>query len=263
MVALAAVRPARAELGDGLEIGSGRLRLGLDLSLRYDDAAGITPPGDPAEGDLILLFGGRFALDIRTDSTYVNFSGALSWNQYLGLDLADKGYGFLSANATGEFDFNTNRPFGVDITETLTENDTTPNPVLNLGVLALNDATRIRLRYRPGGGALEFGLSGEFDASQFLTQGPNQYATGSATSCLAGTSQCVQAYDYAAIKGLLDGSWRILPKTGILAEIGYGLYDYYNTSPTVQNTNANPLIANVGFRNVADDPRLVCGQGRL
>jgi hypothetical protein len=235
VASLAAVRPARAELGDGLEVGPGRLKLGIDLSLRYDDAAGIVPPSAPPAGDLVLLIGGRFALDIRTDSTYVSFGGSLNWNQYLGLDTADKGYGFLGATANGEFDFNTNRPVGVDISEALNRNDTTPNPVFGIGVLSLNNTTRARLRIRPGGGALEFGLSGEFDAQQYLPQ-----VTGTGV-------QNVAAYDNIAAKGLLDGSWRVLPKTGILAEVGYGLFDYFNSSPTVQNTNVNPLVANIGF----------------
>src|SRR5262249_25299979 len=103
---IAVSRPAQAALGDGLELGPGRLKLGVDITLRYDTAAS-TAAGSGLSGDLIGLARGKFLLNINTDMVKVDFGGSLDWNQYFGVSSPDdRALSFLGANAQGTLEIN-------------------------------------------------------------------------------------------------------------------------------------------------------------
>ena len=241
-------RPASAALGDGLEIGPGRLHLGVDLNLRYDTAAAAGFSSSGSNGDLFLMAGGKFQLDVNSDNVFVNFGGAVDWNQYLGVITNDRVLSFVSATAKGEVDINKNRPIGLDITEYFGRSDQTTNPVFGLGVIALTDMTKLRLRFRPGGGAIEVGLSGEFDAGVYNAQVPAP--AGSAVVC-ANNPSCnpnlASAFDSVQIRGGLDGWWRFLPKTGILFELLAARQIYTTNASSIGDLDATTVLANIGF----------------
>ena len=253
---LATPRLAHADIGDGLKVGPGRLHLGVEAGGRYDSAAGsgLSSTGQPVtEGDGIALLKGTFLLDVKSDDYKLNFGGSLDWNQYLGLTVGTTDLSFLGANLSGGAQINPNGAFGLDIAEGFTRSDRTANPVFALGVIGLRDSTRVRLHYRPGGGAIEGGLSYEFDANLYTPQGSAPIAAGCTDpSC---NPNDAKAFNSTTNTVGIDGKWRFLPKTGLLLDATYGVTSYPNNPTTVTsagavaapNVGGSPLRATLGF----------------
>jgi hypothetical protein len=154
---------------------------------------------------------------------------------------------FVSANAKGEIDINKDRPVGAEITEYLLRSDQSTNPVFGLGVLALIDQTKGRVHFRPGGGAIELGVAAELDAGAYNTLLPTSQSTSCATdpACIA---QDIQDFNSLAGKFTFDGSWRFLPKTGLMFEVSYATWSYSETNNVnIGSVPAQPLTANLGF----------------
>jgi hypothetical protein len=249
LAASAIVRPAYAALGDGIEFGPGRLKLGIDVTERYDDAAGAgVVTGNPS--DFITLILGKFLVGVKTDSVYVDFGGGVGWNQYSGaFNHATQSLSFVSANAKGEIDINRDRPVGFEISEFLNRSDQTTNPVFGLGVLALADVTRARLHFRPGGGAIEIGVSGEVNAGVY----DSLIQAASGTTICSTDPRCnpsdIHLFNSTAYKAQIDGTWRFLPKTGLMFEVSYQDWTYAASSvgDGQANVPAQPVVANIGF----------------
>lgn len=240
VAATSAVRPAQAKLGDGLELGTGgRLKLGLDLNGRYDNSI-------VGKGDAIGKVEGKFQLNVKNESLFVDFGGGLGWNQYAGLAKnKPSDFSFFGAHAKGEIAINRDRPVGFTITELFSRSDQSSNPIFGLGVIALQNHTKARLAFRPGGGAIDIGVSGAFDAGVYNAQ------VDAGAVCSADPTACaskISLFNSTTEMGYLDASWRLLPKTGLLFELGGGAQQYASSKVDNQlNVPATPLIATIGF----------------
>lgn len=243
---------AHARPGDGIKMGPGRLKLGLDFETRYDSQAGIGTFGvQESPGDLLGVARAVAQLDIKAPTANVNLSGGLGWNQYLGITTpATRGLSFLGANVAGGVFFNPAGRVGFDLTTSLDRSDRVSNPVFGLGVLGLRNTNKARLRFRPGGGALELGASYEFAADVYSRQAlPSE--PGAPSGLCASDPTCnpdlAAAFNSLGHRAGVDLKWRFLPKTGLTLEADYGRRDYSWGSEFFSNASVRPIRALAGF----------------
>ena len=255
LAAVTAAPGAEAKLGEGFKIGPGRLKLGLELSGRYDSmAVGGSASGSGTTidnpGDGIGLARGTFALDVPGEFFTAKLSGGIDWNQYLGLNADTSGFSFLGANITGGLNVNPKGSYGLDVTENLTRSDRTNNPVFAVGVLGLSSSTKMRGWGKPGGGAIEFGLNYELGLDVYSAQ---VAALNGATykSCPDGDLTCnpeqASAFNAMLNRVGFDAKWRLLPKTGVTLEANYGWKSYLAGSAVASAQDASPLRVFAGF----------------
>jgi len=241
VLALVGAAPtAAAKLGDGLKMGPGRLRLGVELEGRFDSlvvnvqsSTGTTPAGDVITKPRLAA-----ALELPGQSLRANVNASVDWNQYLGALGADtRTLSFLGANLAGTLVFNPNTPFSVEIGEALQRTDRTSNPVYAVGVLGIHNETSLRARLRPGGGALDLAAGYVFIADIFSNQVSITEGNVSIAKAEAGNA-------YANRVELL-GRWRFLPKTGLILDIQGGQRGYFQS--VAGNSGAFPVRAMLGL----------------
>lgn len=252
--------PAAAKLGDGLKVGPGRLRLGIDAEGRYDSMVGagsfgILGGGDSSAnpGDGVGKLRGNLNLDVPGQNYKLTLTGGVDWNQYFGLFVNTSALSFLGANGAFGLNVNPNGAVGFELTDGFSRSDRTTNPIFGLGVISLSNNLRGRLRLKPGGGALEGGLSFDYIADRFTPQASladDSGATG-VGACPGNDPTCdptkARVYNADTLRFGIDGKWRLLPKTGITFESTFALRSYPNADPSVTNVPATPLRALLGF----------------
>lgn len=251
--------PARAGLGDGLRLGAGVLHLGIELDARYDSRAGTglfgLPGSQPNPPDGVGHVKGLLKYDLATPSVRLNAAGALDWNQYLGLVVNTSALSFLGADASLGLVLNPEGAVGLELTEYFTQSDRSAVPVFGAGVLAITNDARARLRFRPGGGAIEAGAYYELDLDAFAPQVAP--LNGGGSNLCQDNPDCnpdlAAAFNALTHRVGVDARWRILPKTGLMLDVNYGfrsyMYEqsrYFPGSPQA-NRSLSPLRATLGF----------------
>lgn len=252
--ALAAL-PARANLGDGFKVGPGRIKLGLELNGRYDSmaAAGLVSSDGTnvsSPGDGIGLMRGTFQLDVPSGSLKFSLGGGLDWHNYLSLNANMGAFSYLGANLNGTLAYNANNAWGVDVTESLSRSDRTNNPLFSVGVLGMQNNTRVRGWMRPGGGAIEVG--GYYDLGLDVYSPQVSESEGAKyESCPASDSSCnpllAGAYNGLLNRFGVDAKWRFLPKTGVTLEANYGYKSYLFGTSVGGPQSAQPIRVVAGF----------------
>lgn len=250
--------PAEAKLGDGIKMGPGRLRLGLELDARFDSMAGLGPYPD-ARGrlvrdpsDLIARARGVLRYDARpgAEGSGVRASVFASgdWNQYLGLIAETQALSFPGAhvdvlvitNPGGEFSFET--AVGFD------RSDRLRHPAIATGALSNAGSLKLHPRWRPGGGALELGASYSFEAEGLQPFGTVPSATGGA---IENSPAAVSALSSLTNRVGIDAKWRFLPKTGLTLDADFGQRNYwFPTTAAGQPLGSipgQPIRATLGF----------------
>lgn len=264
-VAALSARPAEAKLGEGIKVGEGRVRLGVDTDARYDSLAGVGPYGvngrtgtldDP--GDLIWRLRGVLQYDSPGEVVRSSATANVDWNQYLGLIAATGPLSYLGASVNAAVGVNPNGGLGLDAAGSFTRSDRLSHPGFGIGVLSNQGTFKLRPRWRPGGengGAIELGASYAFAVDAYSPQLVGQDPRG-VIGC-QGVPECVAnlASGFSSLTNRVgfDAKWRILPKTGFTFEADYGFRNYlFDLAPPaggnpVQNVEAQPIRAQVGF----------------
>ncbi len=246
---------ARANLGDGLKFGPGRLKLGLEAGARYDSMAAVGLVGATGgnlanPGDGIGLLRGAFDLSVPGDAAKLTLIGNLDWNQFLDTVANLSAFSFFGANVAGSAEFNPQGAFGVDVQEALDRSDRTDNPLFGVGVLGLSNTTSVRARERPGGGAIEIGESYAFGADIYSSQ-TGVTANDRYAACEAADPTCNPAFAsaYNALSNTvgLDAKWHLFPKTGFTLEASYGWQSYLYGALNAGTQAASPLQVIAGF----------------
>lgn len=243
---------SEARAGDGLKMGPGRLKLGVEVETRYDSQAGTGIYGNLRNpGDLIGVARAVAQLDVEGSSTRVNLAGGIDWNEYLGLSTsATKGLSFLGATLKGGVFFNPAGRVSLELTTDLDRSDRVNNPVFGLGVLGLRNVNRARLRFRPGGGALELGTFYEFAADLYTRQAVPKDPRNPSGLCASDPTcnpDMAAAFNALNHRVGVDLKWRFLPKTGLTLEADYGRRDYAYGSEFFPSTGARPIRALAGI----------------
>lgn len=160
---------AHASPGDGVRLGGSDARIHpfFDFETRYD--SNVTYSGTDPVGDVILHFLPGLELKAPGEAAAVEFSGALDWAQYLGLDQASTrdlsrmyAYAKIAAafNRSGQVAPRVDNDFNRQVSTASLAALATP-VVSNQNKLALS------VPWRPGGGAIVLAANGEWIVESF------------------------------------------------------------------------------------------------
>lgn len=240
-----------------MRVGPGRLKLGVETDTRYDSRVGTgifggqfgPDPNNPNPADAIAR--GRGVLDLNVPGTRykVQARGGLEWNQYLGLVTGTQPLSFFGADLDARAVLNPHGKVALELSENFIRSDRTFNPLFGLGVIGLHNDAKARMRFKPGGGALELGTFYEFRADVYTPQ-VRPLIAGGTGRCLEQDScnpDLAAAFNAFTHRVGADARWRFLPKTGLILEADYGSRSYPYEREFVANTPTRPLRAMAGI----------------
>ena len=214
---------AHATPGDGIRLGGseGRLHPFLDVETRYDSNVAFT---DKTIGDVILHFRPGLEAKVPGDLALVEFSGALDWAQYLGVEGDTTDLSRMFADAKLAVLFNPRRPVSVRVDDDYArEISSTSIAVSAAAVVSDSNVLEIAVPVRPGGGALT--VKG---GARWLVESFSKYQDSDLDPSGLG---------YGELRADLDAQWKFLPRTSTVLQAGY----------FVRNPSDSQLESTTGF----------------
>ncbi len=215
---LLASSSARAQQGESLEsetrpsgdngfrIGAGRLHPYIDLEARYDSNVLYALSTGKRTPDMILHVRPGFTLKVPGRPVDVDLAGDLDWSKFFGASAKSTDVSFLFGAATLGLGVNREGQLALDLTDSFRRSDETSSFALATAVVSDYNDLSIHLPIRPGGGALIFGVGGEWVLESFE---PFIDSGGPAP---------VSKLGYNQIQGSADVRWLFLPKTALVLE---------------------------------------------
>ncbi|HEX9242536.1 MAG TPA: hypothetical protein VF875_08870 [Anaeromyxobacter sp.] len=221
---------AQASPGNGIRLGGSEARLHpfFDLETRYD--SNVTYSGEDAVGDLVLHFRPGLELKAPGDAAAFEFSGALDWAQYLGMNdgksrpipVDTKELSRMYAYARLAAAFNRNGMVAPRVDNDFERTVSTAS-LAAVAVPVVSNLNKLLLAvpWRPGGGALVLVANGEWIVETFEKYKDEPPVPLSDL-----------AYDQYRAGG--EVQWRFLPRTsGVLQG------SYYRRAPNQANQAQN------------------------
>jgi hypothetical protein len=211
ILAMATASPALAAPGNGIRLGGneGRLHPFVEIEDRYDSNAFLAETGGKSVGDMVLHVRPGFELDSPGELATVELSGNLDWTQYLGLESPDtskelsKVYGQaalgVSVNARGTV--------GLELDDEFRRNQGTTSLALGEGVVSNANVLRLKVPFRPGGGALLAALTGGWLLETF--EGFRDDQVG------------LEGFGYNEVRAGGEVRWGFLPRTSAVLQGGW------------------------------------------
>jgi len=200
---------AHAGPGNGIRLGGseGRLHPFLDVETRYDSNVEFS---DAPIGDLILHFRPGLELRVPSDLALVEFSGALDWAQYLGLEESDTSdLSKLYANAGLAVLFNRRGAVSVRLDDDYRRQPSaTSLAAAANAVVSDSNVLTVAVPVRPGGGAL-------------VVTGGARWLIETFSSYLSDDQTDYGDLGYGEVRGDVEAQWRFLPRTSTLFQAGY------------------------------------------
>ncbi len=215
---LLAIAPAARGAGDlGFKIGeAGRLHLSLEIDGQYDSNAFYSQGGAPVSGYLVDVMPG-LDLQVAGNTASLSLKGTLDAKQYLTEETKDLSRVFGSASLGASF--NRNGAVGVELTDAFTHSDQTPSLSVAQAVISNHNDLKLSVPVRPGGGALELALSGQWVRETF-----EQYVAATGCDPLLNptcVSSTIADYGYNQYGGALEARWKFLPRTALVLNAEY------------------------------------------
>lgn len=232
-----AASSAHASAGNGLRLGGseGRLHPFLDLETRYDSNVSFGE-GEAVIGDAILHVRPGLELKVPGDLATVEFSGALDWAQYLGMEdgrttdlsrwYANAGLAVL-LNGRGAVSVRMDDDYRRQVS---TSSLTGPNAT---AVVSDSNVLSVSVPLKPGGGALV--VTG---VGRWLVETFSPYAGGDPE--LDGQ---LDDLSYSEVRTGVDVQWKFLPRTSTVFQAGY--YQRMPSAAAQQDTTGFDLLAGV------------------
>ncbi|MFP2911641.1 hypothetical protein ACLESD_42770 [Pyxidicoccus sp. 3LFB2] len=228
---------APASGGNGFKVGAGRLHPYFDLETRLDSgvgyfspAAGETPSptglSPELSGEFAMHFRPGFRLDVPSPRLALNLSANLDYVLYTGLMTPDSGAAsYLGGAADLLARLNPDAPLSLEVSDQFVRSDRTRTTAIGAGVLSLFNEARVKLPWRPGGGAVELTPGVAYGVEFFQPLGAS-----SPSDCTEGVCDPLTAerFDYGNLHFGLEGRWRFLPKTAVVMDTGVDLRSYFN-----------------------------------
>lgn len=221
--ALAAAAPVARAAGDlGFKIGeAGRLHLKLELDGQYDSNVFYSQGGDPVGGFLVDVIPG-FQLQVAGNTASLELEGNLDVKQYLTEEAKDLSRVF--GNASLGASVGREGAVGVEVTDTFAHSDQTPSLSVAQAVISNHNDLRVAVPIRPGGGALDLTLSGQWVKETF-----EEYVTAGACDPAVNPTcdpSTIAGYGYNQYGGKAEIRWRFLPRTALVLD-----GDYFQRTP--------------------------------
>lgn len=252
---------AHASAGNGIRFGGaeGRLHPFLDLETRYDSNVSYSQ-GNQAVSDVILHVRPGVELKVPGDLAAIEFSGALDWAQYLGIDdtsTKDLSRFYGDARLAAHFARRSSVSLRLD-DDFQRQVSTSSLSASQRAVVSNTNAFTVSVPWTPGGGALIVTAN-----AQWLLETFDKYQND-----VSGIDP--GDYGYNQVRGGAEVQWRFLPRTSALFSGGY--FSRMPNSPTRADkatgfdllTGLTGLLtpriaatAKVGFAGTSADARTV------
>ena len=213
---------AQAAPGDGIRLGGAEARLHpfIDLETRYDSNVNYSQ-SNQAIADLILHVRPGLELQAPSDVAAVEFSGALDWAQYMGVNGDTSKLSNLYGTAGLAALFNRQGSVSPRLDNSFDRApSTTSLAAASVAVVSNRNTLALSVPYKPGGGALVFAANAKWSTETFGEYLPLSSAQKAALADFA--------YDEYRVGG--EVQWRFLPRTsGVLQA------DYLSRVPRASN----------------------------
>jgi hypothetical protein len=207
--AVLAVAPvARAGPGAGIRFGGGVLHPYVEVEPRWD--SNVTLEMDQEVGDLIVAVrpGARF--EAEGARLRVHFDGRVSVIRYLGLEGDTTDLSRLDVTVDLGLEVNPDGPLGLELEDRFTRGNETLSPSLPNAVISNANVLRLRVPYRPGGGALELSAGGAWTRESFEPWLEGIVCDPAQAGC---DSDTLAGLGYDELRGTGEVRWRFLPRT--------------------------------------------------
>ncbi|RKG96302.1 hypothetical protein D7Y13_41105 [Corallococcus praedator] len=237
--------------GNGIKVGNGRLHPTLDLETRLDSGVGYfldqgTGPLSPdLSGELALHVRPGLMLDVPSQKLALSLRGNLDYVVYTGLlTPGSSAATHLEGMADLALRFDPEGTLSVEVGDQLTRSDRTRTVALGAGILSLYNEARVRAQWKPGGGALELTPSVAYAMEFFEPLGglPAVGCTEAECDPLAASQ-----FNYGNLRLGVEGRWRFLPKTAVVADTGLTYRGYFNDTTTPSATLVHVMAGVAGL----------------
>ncbi len=226
-----------AAADNGIRIGEGRLHPYFEVEGRYD--SNVLYTSKPI-GDLILHLRPGFTFDVSGPMAAVGLDASADWNKYFGVNDAGTEMSQLFADATLKLGLNRGGNVGLELSDAFHRSDRTPSLSLASAVVTNYNDLKLQIPFRPGGGALELGVGGEWILESF------EPFAGVAFCDPARSIPCSQ-FGYNQFSGGVSGRWKFLPRTAALVEASYFLRQPNDTNVSRQIKGLKALAGLAGL----------------
>ncbi len=256
--------------GNGFKVGSGRLHPYFDLETRLDSGVGYfaqsageepNPQGlsPNLSGEFAMHFRPGFRLEVPSSKLALNLAGNLDYVLYTGLMTPNSGAAsYLAGAADLMARLNPDAPLSLEVSDQFVRSDRTRTAAIGAGVLSLFNEARVKLPWRPGGGAVELAPNAAYAVEFFQPLGAS-----SPVDCTEGVCDPLTAdrFDYGNLHFGLEGRWRFLPKTAVVLDSGVDMRSYFNDgSPDATLLRAMLGVAGLVSSRVAVTAKAGWGQ---
>ncbi len=224
---------ASASAGNGIRLGGtdGRLHPFLDMESRYD--SNVSYRSNEPLGDVVFHIKPGLELKIQGDLAVVEFSGALDWAQFGGLnDATTRDMSRLYAEAGFGALLNPRGIASLRLDDDFRRRPSTSSLTLGSAVISNSNTLALSVPWKPGGGALVFMFRG-----QWLLESFQPYM--SADKCVPDDPMCSKEtlgdLGYNDYRSGLEAQWRFLPRTSAVFQAGY--FTHVPNAPQVTMRN--------------------------
>ncbi|HYO53812.1 hypothetical protein [Archangium sp.] len=254
--------------GNGFKVGDGRLHATFDFETRYDSAAGYFPPpgntdpnvvSDQLSGEALLHIRPGLRLELPGSKVSLNLMGHADYVHYTGLFTpGSTNTSHLEGLADLNLSFNKEGQVGVELMNHFQRSDRTRSVAIGAGVLSLFNEVRLHVPIRPGGGALEVTPQLAWGVELFQPLGALAPVGCGGPEC---DPALVDRFNYSDLRAGLNGRWRFLPKTAVVADVHVNLRNYTNgDSPNALVLQAKAGLAGLVTPKIAVTATMGWGQ---
>lgn len=202
---------AGASVGDGIRLGGseGRLHPFLDFEARYDSNVSYGQDAR-AVGDMILHVRPGLEVKVPGELVAVEFSGAVDWAQYLGLEAETTDLSRMFANAGLAVVLNRRGALSLRVDDDYRRQVSTTSLAAASASAVVSDSNVLTLSVplKPGGGAL-------------VVTGRGQWLIETFQGYVDGDTNDYEALGYSEVRSGVEAQWRFLPRTSAVFQAGY------------------------------------------
>ncbi|WP_426732528.1 hypothetical protein [Myxococcus faecalis] len=251
---------APATGGNGIKVGNGRLHPYFELETRVDSGVGYfgrtqgeNYPGGVSpdlSGEVALRFRPGFKLDIPSQKLAFNLNANLDYVLFTGLMTpGSKAASHMEGAADLSARLNPEAPLSLELSDQFVRSDRTRTAAIAAGILSLYNEARVKMPWKPGGGAVEVTPNVAYAVEFF-----EPLAAQAPVDCGDGVCDPVRAdqFDYGNLHLGLESRWRFLPKTAFVLDTGVDVRRYFNDGgPDAQVLRAMVGVAGLVSPKVA------------
>jgi hypothetical protein len=223
---------ATAASPTGIKLGEGRLHPFIEVDGRYDSIVGFYNLSLTPQGDFVVHARPGLRFELQNSSTSINFAGSGEYLFFTGAFGAEtRALSRFQANVLADARFNQDGAVEVQLSDSLSRSDRTQNPAAAIGVLSLYNVVTLAVPIHPGGKALTVTPRVAWGVEFFDPLGGGTL-TGCTDPTCDGSAAGLAKMNYSNLSFGLNGSWKFLPKTAMVLDVGTDVRTYWQPPGT-------------------------------